>query len=59
MLRGVRFCSSLHLLSDPNWRHAEACAKDNKGMIPYGKCLVNYAYSDLVGVSIFFPDGVI
>jgi len=44
MLRGVRFCSSLHLLSELAAR--EACAKDNqvyKVMIPDGKCLVNYA----------------
>ena len=43
MLRGVRFCSSLHLLSELAARGA--CAKDNKVyrvMIPYGKCLVNY-----------------
>ena len=29
MLRGVRFWSLVHLLSDPNWRRGEACAKDN------------------------------
>ncbi len=47
MLRGVRFCSSLHLLS--NTFGAEKHAPNIRTcilygvMIPYGKCLVNYA----------------
>jgi hypothetical protein len=47
MLRGVRFCSSLHLLSDTfgAGKHApkiRTCILYGV-MIPYGKCLVNYA----------------
>ena len=48
MLRGVRFCSSLHLLSDTfgAGKHApkiRTCILYGV-MIPYGKCLVNYAW---------------
>src|SRR5258706_5409524 len=47
MLRGVRFCSSLHLLSDTfgAGKHApklRTCILYGV-MIPYGTCLVNYA----------------
>ena len=47
MLRGVRFCSSLHLLSDTfgAGKHApkiRTCILYGV-MIPYGKCLVKYA----------------
>ena len=47
MLRGVRFCSSLHLLSD-TFGAGKPAPKIRTcilygAMIPYGKCLVNYA----------------
>src|SRR5947209_6980151 len=52
MLRGVRFCSSLHLLSDTfgAGKHAPkliTCILYGV-MIPYGKCLVNSALGQIL-----------
>jgi len=56
MLRGVRFCSSLHLLSDTFGAGKPAPKRITcilyGVMIPYGKCLVNYAQGTPISACI-------
>ena len=49
-------CAFAHFYTSfPNWRRGEACAKENNlygVMIPYGKCLVNYAQGTPISACI-------